>query len=401
MEDREQGSFNQKELLRRFLLSAGNSKEKFNLEINLQTGKVTLKNNVRKGEKNNQPPKTCNAAAVIFPSDPNSTINSTAHIIFPKSNAQLFFPRAEQKERCRKICQALTDVPDAYSIFRENVPNGTTILLSQIRHTLQLGEDDDEPEEHSKEEEEITYEDFLLYYHQVKHGGNEDLILEENEDTGPSPRIFSNSIVERPGVLSPNVAKALLTEQKPITDPKLFGGEQTFLGPQACCLGINMQEGFLWLTDYRVVFVHQETHNSIHIPLTLMLRIHKDANSVTLQLYDNRDLRFTFGYKRKDSQTIDVNAKWVDGFYLHIMRMAFPGPKSGPKDREKVFAYSYKPEIKIEEDQNGWNFYDPEAEFERLGLIKNKKLRITKINATYALCPSYPKKICCSKDNNR
>ncbi len=39
---------------------------------------------------------------------------------------------------------------------------------------------------------------------------------------------------------------------------------------------------------------------------------------------------------------------------------------------------------------NGWEMYDAEAEYWRLGLEGNRNFRITRANVNYALCPSYP-----------
>lgn len=388
----------QKELVRTFLLSSANTEEKFVLDINLQTSQVTLKQDNPTNDKSSKQvnqQSTYNVSELTFPSD------SDADIIFPGLKKQLQFENEEEKSRCQKIHEALIDVPDAYRIFRTKVPQGSTILPSQIRQALQLTEDDDEPEDTASKEEEVGYEDFLLYYRQIKHGGSgivNPIIVEENEPSRGS-RIFASSVHQRPECFSPVLAKAetLNARQKPITDPTLYGGESMFVGEKPCCLGTNLEEGFLWLTTYRLIFVHKETRNSTHIPLTLMREAEKDSNSMTFFLYDNRCLKITFGSKRKDSQTVGVSVKWIEGFFSQIMRIAFPGPKRDSKSKENVFAFSYKPELKIEDEYNGWKFYDAAKEYDRLGLTRNPKVRLTRINIKYELCSTYPKLFCVPK----
>lgn len=59
---------------------------------------------------------------------------------------------------------------------------------------------------------------------------------------------------------------------------------------------------------------------------------------------------------------------------------------------EKLFAFSHKP-LKNEREVNGWEIYDPKAEFRRQGIsekLPDKGWRITDINKDYSFCDTYP-----------
>lgn len=57
-----------------------------------------------------------------------------------------------------------------------------------------------------------------------------------------------------------------------------------------------------------------------------------------------------------------------------------------------LFAFSHKPP-KMEREVDGWNIYDPKAEFRRQGIsekLPDRGWRITNINHDYSLCDTYP-----------
>lgn len=59
---------------------------------------------------------------------------------------------------------------------------------------------------------------------------------------------------------------------------------------------------------------------------------------------------------------------------------------------QNLFAFSHKPP-KMEREMNGWNIYDPRAEFRRQGIsekLPDKGWRITNINQDYSFCDTYP-----------
>ena len=59
---------------------------------------------------------------------------------------------------------------------------------------------------------------------------------------------------------------------------------------------------------------------------------------------------------------------------------------------EKLYAFSYKPQS-LEKQINGWDAYDPKAEWKRLGISDkgvDRGWRISKINIDYAFSPTYP-----------
>lgn len=63
---------------------------------------------------------------------------------------------------------------------------------------------------------------------------------------------------------------------------------------------------------------------------------------------------------------------------------------------EKLYAFSHRP-LKNEKAVNGWNIYDPKAEFRRQGIsakLSDKGWRITNINHDYSFCDTYPAVLC-------
>ena len=59
---------------------------------------------------------------------------------------------------------------------------------------------------------------------------------------------------------------------------------------------------------------------------------------------------------------------------------------------EKLYAFAHRP-LKNEKDVNGWEFYDPKAEFRRQGIsekLPDKGWRVTTINQDYTFCDTYP-----------
>ena len=59
---------------------------------------------------------------------------------------------------------------------------------------------------------------------------------------------------------------------------------------------------------------------------------------------------------------------------------------------EKLYAFNHKP-LKQEKEVNGWDLYDPRAEFRRQGISEkqpDKGWRVTTINKDYTFCDTYP-----------
>lgn len=54
---------------------------------------------------------------------------------------------------------------------------------------------------------------------------------------------------------------------------------------------------------------------------------------------------------------------------------------------KKLFAFEHKTTTHIDE---GWTIYNPEQEYERMGLLDSKKWRFTSINKNYTFCETYP-----------
>lgn len=117
----------------------------------------------------------------------------------------------------------------------------------------------------------------------------------------------------------------------------------------------------------------------IDLPLGFVSRIEKMGGSTTkgensygieITCKDMRNYRFA--HSRENHSRRDVFEK------LH--QYAFPF-----RNKLSLFAFDYKEKYPF----NGWQVYEPIAEYQRLGSI-TETWKITKINENYELCDSYP-----------
>ncbi|EDO44480.1 predicted protein [Nematostella vectensis] len=138
--------------------------------------------------------------------------------------------------------------------------------------------------------------------------------------------------------------------------------------------------GFLYITNYKLFFkADDDIPFTVEVPLGTIYRVEKiggttsrGENAYGLEIYckDFRNLRFAHKQENHSRRLI----------YERIMHYAFPASNGKP-----YFAYSFKDEF----EYNGWDVYDAEKEFERLGLPTDCWY-VTRINEKYELSDTYP-----------
>ena len=139
--------------------------------------------------------------------------------------------------------------------------------------------------------------------------------------------------------------------------------------------------GSLYVTNYKLYFRNHDPENCIiiELPLCTVNRIEKvggasskGENSYGIELIckDMRNLRFA--HKQENHSRRDVFKK--------LQQYAFPCSNKLP-----FFAFEFKEKYTL----NGWQVYDPMAEYRRLGL-PTESWKISKLNETHELCDTYP-----------
>lgn len=143
-------------------------------------------------------------------------------------------------------------------------------------------------------------------------------------------------------------------------------------------------KGLIYVTNYKLYFKSTEPNHHgvpfiLDVPLCVIHRIEKvggatskGENSYGIELIckDMRNLRFA--HKQENHSRRDV--------FETLQQYAFPLSNNLP-----LFAFLYQAKYPI----NGWNVYEPYAEYKRMGL-PNESWRFTKINENYEFCDTYP-----------
>lgn len=142
--------------------------------------------------------------------------------------------------------------------------------------------------------------------------------------------------------------------------------------------------GVLIITNYRLFFrslPQREADQTIivDVPLGTISRVEKIGGSTS-----RRENAYGIEISCKDSRTIRFAHKQQNhsrrSVFEKLMSYAFPLSFSG-----KIFAFNYSEKF----PSNGWEVYDSEAEYGRLG-VPNELWRVTKLNTNYGVSDSYP-----------
>ncbi|XP_031573534.1 myotubularin-related protein 2-like [Actinia tenebrosa] len=138
--------------------------------------------------------------------------------------------------------------------------------------------------------------------------------------------------------------------------------------------------GSLFVTNYKLFFkADDDPPFFVEVPLCSIFRIEKiggttsrgeNAYGLEISCKDMRNLRFAHKQENHSRRLV----------YDKLTNYAFPTSSGKP-----FFAFSLKEEYEV----NGWEVFDVEAEFERLGLPTDC-WHVTKINEKYEICDTYP-----------
>lgn len=128
------------------------------------------------------------------------------------------------------------------------------------------------------------------------------------------------------------------------------------------CPYYGPQRGTLYITNYRLFFrpsgSEKDFQHYLDVPLGVVSRIEKvggassrgeNSYGIDILCKDMRNLRFAHKQENHSRRTV----------FEKLQKFAFP---------EKVFAYSYNEQFA----EDGWNIYEPIAEFRRMGLVRMK-----------------------------
>ncbi|XP_053715573.1 myotubularin-related protein 1a isoform X2 [Synchiropus splendidus] len=143
------------------------------------------------------------------------------------------------------------------------------------------------------------------------------------------------------------------------------------------CPFSGLVNGTLNITDYKLYFFSVERDFTLDVNLGVISRLetitvpNQGANTKGLELVckDMRSPRFAYKTENTNPDVVELLAKY-----------SFPLSHSMP-----LFAFSYKEQFPVD----GWKVYDPTAEYRRQGL-PNESWTISKMNASYELCDTYP-----------
>eukprot|EP00698_Gefionella_okellyi_P007063 TRINITY_DN171_c0_g2_i1.p2 TRINITY_DN171_c0_g2~~TRINITY_DN171_c0_g2_i1.p2 ORF type:complete len:865 (-),score=192.26 TRINITY_DN171_c0_g2_i1:2540-5134(-) len=165
----------------------------------------------------------------------------------------------------------------------------------------------------------------------------------------------------------------------------LMCGEVRLAVARHVLLGQCADRGTLVLTNYRLVF--RPAEYSARIPRDIEMgifavgdvEINRRENSVT-------DPSFLVTYHGKDARQLTFTFQCAAPTPFLKMFSALRYPSAG---LDNVFAFSYRPALHASL-QNGWNIYDPQSEFDRLGFTVSNGWRICDANKGFDVAPSYP-----------
>jgi len=163
-------------------------------------------------------------------------------------------------------------------------------------------------------------------------------------------------------------------------------------------------EGILTITSYQMYFEPFDLRSipggakHLAIPVANLGKIQTKKStrgddmqvSLNITTRDFRVLKFVYSTNKKFSRK--TNVMTCDKVQQMLQIVAFPD------QIQYLFAFSYAKNNPT--NGKGWNIYDPEKEFFRMGVDKSNdvcQFRITAANEKYKLCPTYPSVLCVTK----
>ncbi|XP_065059134.1 myotubularin-related protein 2-like isoform X2 [Rhopilema esculentum] len=167
-------------------------------------------------------------------------------------------------------------------------------------------------------------------------------------------------------------------------DISLLNGEKiiTKADVMYVCPFTGRKVGSLFVTNYRIIFQGKDEMLVVDSALCNVVKIDKIGASTK-----NADRNYGIDITCKDLRNLKFALKQENSsrkkIFDAIQSNAFPATCGIPGVR--FFAFEYREEFKI----NGWDVYDPEREYNRLGL-PTECWRISTVNREYQLCDTYP-----------
>ena len=155
--------------------------------------------------------------------------------------------------------------------------------------------------------------------------------------------------------------------------------------PDVTCIRLGVStKGTLHLTTHHFIFREAETKREIWICYPMIAHVERRHFSAASTTIATSSLRI----RCKDFTFLSLNfisdQNCKDAFDSMLKLTCVPSIT-------KLYAYMYKPGSLEKQQTNGWSFYDPLAEFERMGTFtESKSWRTTNINADYSFSPTYP-----------
>mmetsp|Transcript_20788 Transcript_20788/g.34396 ORF Transcript_20788/g.34396 Transcript_20788/m.34396 type:complete len:923 (+) Transcript_20788:576-3344(+) len=142
----------------------------------------------------------------------------------------------------------------------------------------------------------------------------------------------------------------------------------------------TLRDGHMYITCYRVVFVPEgrnlslekrlteDCREELHLPLLCISEINQLHMSLQIQGKDIRRLEFRF----EDALILQKVLKTINALACN-----------DPIKRASALANK--------EEYQGWSFFDPLVEFQRMGIDEFPKLSIFKQPQTFTMCQTYPR----------
>ncbi|OAF72215.1 Phosphatidylinositol-3-phosphate phosphatase [Intoshia linei] len=145
---------------------------------------------------------------------------------------------------------------------------------------------------------------------------------------------------------------------------------------------IKPQEGFLYLTNYRILYKSTDRYPSIEQPVYAIGYIDIKRTKLPSQ--------FDLICKDMSVLSFDINNEDLrKNFLIKIQQMTFATKTS------ELFAFKSKEKFK----SNGWKIYDSKKEYKRMNL-PNELWKLSDVNLNYEFCETYPNIICIPNDEN-
>jgi len=137
--------------------------------------------------------------------------------------------------------------------------------------------------------------------------------------------------------------------------------------------------GTLYITNYKLSFQGKDDFVALESPLCNIVKVDKISSS-----NKNVDRTYTMDITCKDLRNLKFSMKHDNvsrkKVYETLQTHSFPASCG-----LSFFAFEYSEEFKV----NGWDIYDPNKEYKRLGL-PTEGWRTTLVNQGYQLCDTYP-----------